>query len=124
VCRLAHGGVVHAEVAADRPHDHVARIQADTDLDRDALRPVHLFRVLGHRLLHPERGVASTHGVVLVRQRRAEEGHDPVAHHLVDGALEAMDGLHHALEHRIEELPRFFGVAVGEQLHRPLEVRK
>ena len=60
--------------------------------------------------------------MVLVGERRAEERHDPVAHDLVDGALVAVDGLHHALEHRVEELARFLGIAVGEQLHRALEV--
>ena len=33
-----------------------------------------------------------------------------------------MDGLHHPLEHGIEELARLLGVPVGEQLHRALEV--
>ena len=75
-----------------------------------------------HRLLHPQRGVAGAHRVVLVRQRRAEQRHDPVAHHLVDGALVAVDGLHHVLEHGVEELAGLLGIAVGEQLHRALEV--
>ncbi len=79
-------------------------------------------RVPRDRLLHPERRVAGAHRVVLVGERRAEERHDPVAHHLVDGALVAMDGLHHALEDGVEELARLLGVAVGEQLHRALEV--
>ena len=60
--------------------------------------------------------------MVLVGQRRAEERHDPVAHDLVDGALVAVDGLHHPLEDRVEELPRLLGVAVGQQLHRALQV--
>src|SRR5262245_49089651 len=33
-----------------------------------------------------------------------------------------MDGLHHHCQHRIEEFPGFLWIAVGEQLHRPLEV--
>jgi hypothetical protein len=33
-----------------------------------------------------------------------------------------MDGLHHPLQDRIEKLARLFGVAVGKQLHRALEV--
>ena len=33
-----------------------------------------------------------------------------------------MDRLHHPLEHRVEELARLLGIAVGEQLHRALEV--
>jgi hypothetical protein len=60
--------------------------------------------------------------VVLVRQRRAEERHDPIAHHLVDGALVAVHRLHHPLDHRVEDLSSLLGVAVGEQLHRALEV--
>ena len=80
------------------------------------------LRVLRDRLLHPQRRVARPHRVILVGERRAEERHDPVAHDLVDRALVAVDGLHHALEHGIEELARLLGVAVGEQLHRALEV--
>ena len=60
--------------------------------------------------------------MVLVGQRRAEERHDAVAHDLVDGALVAVDRLHHPLEHRVQELPRFLGVPVGQELHRALEV--
>jgi hypothetical protein len=54
--------------------------------------------------------------------RRAEQRHDPVAHDLVDRALVAVDGLHHPLEHRVQELGGLLGVPVGQQLHRPLEV--
>jgi hypothetical protein len=60
--------------------------------------------------------------MVLVGQRGAEQRHDPVAHHLVYRALVPMHGLHHVLEHGIEEVARLFGVAIGEQLHRALEV--
>ena len=80
------------------------------------------FRISANRRLHVERGIAGTHGVVLMGDRRAEERHDPVAHHLVDRALVAVDGLHHPLEHRVEDLARFLGITVGEQLHRALEV--
>jgi hypothetical protein len=47
-------------------------------------------------------------------QRRSEERHDPVAHHLIDGALVPVDGLHHLLENAIEELARLLGVAVSQ----------
>jgi len=60
--------------------------------------------------------------VILVGERRAEEGHDAVAHDLVDGPFVAVDGLHHPLEHGIEDLARLLGIAVGEQLHGALEV--
>jgi hypothetical protein len=54
--------------------------------------------------------------------RRAKQRHDPVAHHLVDGTFEAVNGLHHVFEDRIKQLAGFLRVAVGKQLHRALEV--
>ena len=36
--------------------------------------------------------------MVLVGEGGAEEGHDPIAHHLVHGALVAVDGVHHQRE--------------------------
>jgi len=99
------------------PEFSPTRIWTDT-----ASAPAHPLRILLHRLLHPERGVAGAHGVIFVGHRSAEERHNAVAHHLVHGALVPVDGLHHAFEHRVEDLPRLFGVAIGEQLHRALEV--
>ena len=94
----------------------------DSDLDRDAVGATHLLGVATHGGLHVERRIAGSHRMVLVGERRAEEGHDPVAHDLVDRALVAVDGLHHPLEDGVEELARLLGVAVGEELHRALQV--
>jgi hypothetical protein len=55
-------------------------------------------------------------------QRRTEQRHDSIAHDLVDGALVAVDGLHHVLEHGVQELPHVLGVPVGQELHGPLQV--
>ena len=41
---------------------------------------------------------------------------------LIDGPLVVVDRFHHVFEHRIEELARLLGVAVGQQLHRALEI--
>jgi len=60
--------------------------------------------------------------VILVGQRRPEQGHDSVAHHLVDGALVVVDRFHHQLEHGVEELARLLRVPISQQFHRPLEV--
>ena len=62
--------------------------------------------------------------MVLVGEGRPEQPHDPVAHHLVDGPLVTVDGFHHSLEHGIEELACLLGIAVGQQLHRALEIGK
>ena len=51
--------------------------------------------------------------MILVRERRAEERHDAVAHHLVDRPLVPMDGLHHVFQDRVQKLARFLGIAIG-----------
>jgi hypothetical protein len=76
-----------------------------------------VLRVTAHRLLHPQRRIACAHRVVLVGDGCTEERHDAVAHHLVHRALIPMDGLHHPLEHGVEDLARFLRVTIGEQLH-------
>ena len=62
--------------------------------------------------------------MVLMGDRRPKQRHDAVAHDLVHGALVAVHGVHHALQHRVEELARLLGIAVGQQLHRAFEVGK
>src|SRR5215467_451969 len=119
---LPDGGVVHVQIAVDGAHHHLARIQPDADLHVDALGAAELVRVPAHRLLHAERGVTGAHGVILVGHRRAEEGHDAVAHDLVHRALVAMNGLHHAFEDGIEDLAGLLRITVGEELHRSLHV--
>ena len=122
VGRLADRGVIHPEVAADRAHDDLAGIEPDANLDFDAMGTADLLRVAPDCLLHAEGGVAPANSVVPVGERRAEQRHDPVAHHLVHGSFVMVDGLHHPLEHRVEELACFLGVAVGEQFHRALQI--
>jgi hypothetical protein len=60
--------------------------------------------------------------VILVGQRRTEEGHDAVAHHLIHRAFIAVNRFHHPFEDRVEDPSCFLGIALGEQLHRALEV--
>jgi hypothetical protein len=90
----------------------------------DPVRAARVVRVALQRLLHPERGVARAHRVILVGERRAEQRHDPVAHHLVDGALVAVHGLHHALEHGIEDLARLLGSRSASSSIEPLRSAK
>ena len=122
VRRLADGGVVHVEIAADGAHDDFPRVEPDPDLHVHAVCAARALRVARHQLPHPERRVARAHRVVLVGQGRAEERHDPVAHHLVDSALVAVHGLHHDLEDGVEELARLLRIAVSQELHRALYV--
>ena len=56
--------------------------------------------------------------MVFMSQRRAEEGHDAVAQHLVHRAFVVMDRVHHALNHRVEEPPGLLRILVGQELER------
>jgi hypothetical protein len=84
--RLSDRGVVHVQVRADSPNDHLTRIQTHADPQRDAVLTPDALGILLDRLLPAERRVARPDCVVLVRHRRPEERHDPVAHHLIHGA--------------------------------------
>ena len=119
---LADGGVVHVEVVRDGAHDHLARVEADADVQRDAVSGPDLLGVAADRVLHPERGIARAHRVVLVGEGRAEQRHDPVAHDLVHRALVVVDGVHHPLEDRVQQRPRLLGIPVGQELQRAPEV--
>jgi hypothetical protein len=62
--------------------------------------------------------------MVLVGERSTKQSHDSITHDMVDGALEAVNGLHHMIENGIEELSGLLGVAFREQFHRALKVGK
>ena len=49
-----------------------------------------------------------------MRDRRAKQGHDAIAHDLIHGALVAVHRRHHALQHGVEELPGLLGITVGQ----------
>jgi hypothetical protein len=110
------------EVIPDGADHHLASIDADANLQGNTVRAERFLGVPLDRLLHPQGGVAGAHRVVFVGERHAEERHDPVAHDLVHRPLVAVDGLHHPLEHGIEELAGLFGIAIREELHRAFEV--
>ena len=65
-----------------------------------------------------QRRVAGAPGVVLVGDRRPEQGHDPVAGELVDRALEAVDALAEDREEAVHDPPPLLGVALLGELHR------
>ena len=117
---LAHRRVVHVQVVANGPHHHLAGVEPDADLQRQAVRAAHLLGVAAHGGLHGQGGVAGAHGVVFVGKRRPEQGHDAIAQHLVHRALVAVHGVHHALQRRVEELLGVFRIAVARSARSSL----
>src|SRR5262249_21780410 len=119
---LAHDCVVHMQIVADGTDDDLPRIEPDSDRHRYPMSSLNLVCISRDGLLHSERRITRAHGMILVGDGRAEEGHNPIAHNPVHGALIVVDRLDHAFEHRIEELLRVLGVAVSKQLHRALNI--
>jgi hypothetical protein len=99
-------------------------MEPDTDLHRHPLGALYLITVARHGLLHAQCRIAGAHGMVFMGNGGAEEGHNSIPHHLVDDTLVAVHGLDHALQHWVQELAGLLGVALGQQLHGPLQVRK
>ena len=62
--------------------------------------------------------------MVFVGNGRPKQGHNAVAQHLVHGALEAVHGVHHAVQGRVEELLGGFGIEAADQFRGVLEVGK
>ena len=83
-------GVADDRVAvADRAGEHLARVHAHAQREVDAVGEARVD--LRHRVLHAEPGAHGALGVVLVRDRRAEDRHHVVADVLVDRAAVALD---------------------------------
>src|SRR5215831_20768186 len=60
--------------------------------------------------------------MVLMRQRRTEQGHDPVTHYLIHCAFITMHSFHHVFEDWVKEFPRFLRITVSKQLHRSFHI--
>jgi hypothetical protein len=88
---LPYRRVVRVQVAANRAHHHLAAIEPDPHLNGHAFGALDLTRILLHRRLHGEGGVARPHSMILMPARRPKQRHNPIPHHLVHGALIATD---------------------------------
>ena len=84
-----------------RAHQHLAGVDADPHLER---RWPIVSAASAEGLLHAQGGPHGPLGVVLVGDRRAEQGDDGVAHDLVDLAAEAGDVLGQAVEAAVDEV--------------------
>jgi hypothetical protein len=122
--RVALRGVIHAQVVADLAHDDLTRVESNPNGEADSLLALELARVGAKLLTEPERRVARPLRVILVRNRRAKEGHDAVAEILVDRPLEAVHALRQDFEEAIENAVPFFGVELFGELHRAGDVRE
>ncbi len=120
--RVADRGVVTAALAADRPGDDLAGVDPDPHREVEPVLAAQLRRVLGDVVEHPQRREAGAPGVVLVGDRGAEDGHDPVAGEFVDGALEAAHLVGEDREEALHDPAPLLRVVLLGQVHRALDV--
>jgi hypothetical protein len=89
------------------PRDHLAGVEPDAQPERGAAAAL-VVQHPAYRPLHRQGGPHRALGVVLVRDRRAEHGHDPVAGQLVHVPAEGLDrtgkGGQDAVGHRAHPL--------------------
>ena len=85
-------------------------------------RAAQLVGVAAQRLAHVQRGVAGALRVILVRDRRAEQRHDPVAGVLVHRALEAVHAVGEDLQEAVEDAVPLLRIDRLGELHRSLHV--
>jgi hypothetical protein len=121
---LANGRVIQVEIIANRTDDDLARVQPHAHLDRHAVGPLDLGGILVHGCLHGQGGIACPNGMIFMGNRRPEQRHDAIPHHLIDGPFIAMDRGHHALEDGVKQLSRLFRITVREEIHGPFKVGK
>ena len=62
--------------------------------------------------------------MVLVRERGAEQGHDPIAGELVHGSLETVNAVTEDREEAIHDRPPQLGVRALGEVHRADHVRE
>ena len=115
--------VAHRRVVVgttDATDDHLAGVDPDPHLDRppEAI----LGAECGQRLLHRQRRPNGAVGVVLVGDRRPEQGEDPVAEDLVDAAAIGLDVLDHPLECAVDQPLDPFGVEMLAEPGEPDDV--
>ena len=111
---LAYRAIVHAKSGSDRADHRLPGVNAYANIR-------HFSR--GVRCVHAKRSadtegrLACAHRVILMRDRRSENCHYPVAQQLTDGSVVATYRLHHQADDRIDQGSAVFQVVSGQDVH-------
>src|SRR5262245_17643076 len=116
--------VVDAQIITDFRHHHFARVKAHADRESKAILETYFVRITPELLLNVECRVARPLSVVLMRNRRPEQRHDPVAGKLVDRAFEAMNAVGEDRKEAIHNRVPLLGIDLFSEVHRALHVRE
>ncbi len=103
--RVADGGVLHAEVVADRADHHRSRMDPHPHLKIGAVGFAHFVAQRLEGSMHRESGRHRATRRVLEGDRGAEERHHAVAGELVDGSLVLVHLVEDGLDAAVDDLP-------------------
>ncbi len=103
------GVVVPRALVADRADDRLSGMDADPYIER-------LTSERRDRLAHRERGVASAHRMVLVRERRAEQCRHAIVPDVADRASKVPDRIDHRFQNGIDAFERRLGIRAVDRL--------
>jgi hypothetical protein len=118
------GGVLHVQIRTDAADHYLAGVQSDPDGEAQALLAAQLPCVQAERVAQVQGRVARAPGVVLVRDRCAEDRHDAVTGVLVDGPFESVDAFREDRVEAVEDPAPILGIDVLGEVHRALHVRE
>ena len=119
---VAERGIVHREVVADPADHHLARVEADADVELDGVPRTHALREGTHRVADVQGREAGWLGVIFMRYRRTEQRHDVIAGELVDRALEPMHAGGGDLEEILDDAKPLSGIEPFGEVHRALDI--
>jgi len=119
---VAERGIVHAQIVADPPDHHLARVEADADVELDAVLDINLLRESAYRIADVQGGEAGSLSVVLVRNRSPKQRHDAVAGERVHRALEPIHAVGGNLEEILDDTKPLFGIEAFGEVHRAFDI--
>ena len=122
--RVADDRVRALDVAREQARDDLAGVHPDPKREPHAVRPIEVVVQVEDRGLHRERGVDRALRIVLVRDRRAEYGHDRVTDVLVDRPLVPLDLAREGPEVAAEDRPQLLRVELLRERRRAGEIRE
>ena len=110
VGRVAHRRVVHAQIPTDGADHDEARVDPHAHAELDPVQPAHFVGQGLEPTLDRQGGAERPLGVILVRDRRPEQGHHSVTEELVDHAFVAVHLVEDHLEGAVHDGVDVFGV--------------
>ncbi len=124
VRHMTNWGVLSVPAGVDHAQNHFASVDTDTRLRGWLTLRRKPLPMLPQCLLQPQRRIECALGMVLMRDRRAEQREDAVTGGLHHVTVVAMSGVDHKFQRRIDNRARVLRVKVAHHCGRIFDVRE